>query len=181
MGLKKHIATFISNWMGVIMAAVIVLVSAGFGGMYLYGRGRIDAPISSVTGSFNLQFPEGFTSSGTTDDPPGYVYRLVFQVFNLYADPVEMEVHDITVYADGYSFPVVQDGSWAKTVVTGYETIEGYITIDETAFAALVEKGSVDVNIRGNISGSGQYAWIHRQTDHYFDIPITGVLFQMNP
>jgi hypothetical protein len=179
MGLKKHVTTFVSNWLGVIIAAVIVLVSAGFGGMYLYGSNRIDAPINSVTGSFNLRYPDGLTSNGTSDDPQGYVYHLVFQVFNLYADSVEMKVTDITVYADGYSFAVVQDGSWEKTVATGYESIEGDITIDTDVFAALVEKGTVDINIIGTISGSGQYAWIHRQSEYAFDIPISGVVFQM--
>jgi hypothetical protein len=147
--------------------------------MYLYSSNRIDAPINSVTGSFNLRYPDGLTSSGTSDDPPGYIYHMVFQVFNLYADSVEMEVKDVTVYADGYAFAVVPDGSWKKTVATGYETIEGDIVIDTDTFAALVEKGTVDINIRGDISGSGQYAWIHRQTVYSFDIPISGVVFQM--
>jgi hypothetical protein len=179
MGLKKHVTTFVSNWLGVIIAAVIVLVSAGFGGMYLYGSNRIDAPINSVTGSFNLRYPAGLTSSGTSDDPPGYIYHLVFQVFNLYADSVEMEVKDLTLYAEGYSFPVTPDGTWKKTVATGYETIEGDITIDTDIFSALVEKEIVDITVVGTISGNGQYAWIHRQAEYVLNIPISGVVFQM--
>jgi len=177
MALKKKLTAFVSNWLGVIIAAIIVLVSVSFGGMYLYARSRIDNSINFVTQVIYLRYQDGLVQTGTVDEPPGYIYHLVLQVYNPYGDSVDIAVSNITFTADSYSFPVVQDGSWDKTVPTGYETFEGYITIDKQTFSALVDKGKIQVDIKGTISGSGRYKWISRYNERAFVIPI-GVSFE---
>ncbi|RJO63084.1 MAG: hypothetical protein C4542_00835 [Dehalococcoidia bacterium] len=181
MGLKKHLTTFVSNWLGVIIAAVIVILSATFGGMYLYARSRVDNTINFVTQVINLRYNEGLTRSGTIPDPPGYIYHIVLQVYNPYGDTVDVAVSNITFTADTYTFPVSQNGSWDKTVPTGYEIFEGDISVDAKTFAALADKGKVDVEIKGTISGRGQYRWVHRQIERPFTLVLTGVIFQLNP
>jgi hypothetical protein len=177
MGLKKHLTTFVSNWLGVIIAAIIVLLSATFGGMYLYARSRIDNTINFVTQVIYLRYQDGLTQPGTIPEPPGYIYHLVLQVYNPYGDSVDIAVSNITFTADTYTFPVAQNGSWDKTVPTGYEIFEGDFTIDAKAFDALAGKKTVTVDINGTISGSGRYKWISRQSERHFTIPV-GVRFE---
>ncbi len=181
MGLKKRLTTFVSNWLGVVIAAIIVLLSATFGGMYLYARSRIDNTINFVTQVIYLRYQDGLVKTGTIDEPPGHVFHLVLQVYNPYGDSVDIAVSNIIFAANTYSFPVAQDGSWDKTVPTGYEIFEGYITIDAKTFAALADKGKVDVEIKGTIAGSGQYQWIKRQSECLFTISIHDVGFVLNP
>ena len=158
MSFRKRLNTFVSNWLGVIIAAVIVIVSSTFGGVYLYGRSKIDNAINFTTQAITLLPINGLTQSGTTDSPRGYIYHIVT--------------------LDTYTLPISKDGSWDKTAQTGYQYFEGFITIDEQTFAALVTKGSVDVFIKGTISGSGHYKWIKRQGQRPFTIPLPGVLFR---
>ena len=179
MGMKKRLATFVSNWLGVIIAAIIVLISATFGGMYLYGRSRIDNTINFVTQVISLRYPDGLTRPGPVENPPPYIYHLVLQVYNPYADTIDVSISDVTITLDTYKLTVVEDGSWNKSTPTGYTIFEGNITIDAQTFAALVAKGKVDVDIKGTISGNGQYQWVKRQNERPFNIAIPGVLFQL--
>ena len=178
MSFKKRLNTFVSNWLGVIIAAVIVIVSSTFGGMYLYGRSRVDNTINFATQAITLRPINGLTQSGTTDSPEGYIYHIVLQVFNPYGDTVDISVSDATITLDTYTLPISKDGAWDKTAQTGYQYFEGFITIDSQTFASLVAKGSVDVFIKGNISGSGHYKWIQRHVERPFTIPLPGVLFR---
>jgi hypothetical protein len=178
MGLKKRLTTFVSNWLGVVIAAVIVLVSATFGGMYLYARSRVDNTINFVTQVINLRYNDGLTLSGTAENPAGH---LVLEVYNPYADTVDVSIADVSITMDTYTLTVAKDGSWDKSAPTGYTIFEGNITIDAQTFAALVAKGKVDVDIKGTISGSGQYQWVKRQNERPFNIAIPGVLFQLTP
>jgi hypothetical protein len=102
-------------------------------------------------------------------------------VYNPFADTVEASISDVSITLDTYAITVVEDGSWSKSTPTGYTIFEGNITIDAQTFAVLVAKGKVDIDIKGTISGSGQYKWIKRQNQRSFDILIHGVLFKLNP
>lgn len=177
---KKRLKAFVSNWLGVIIATIIVIISATFGGMYLYARSRIDNTLNFVTQVINLRYPDGLDKTGTTPDPLGYIYHIILQVYNPYGDTVDVAVSNITFAADAYTFPVSQNGSWDKTVKTGYEIFEGDITIDAKTFATLADKEQVDVEIKGTILGSGQYKWIQRQNTRPFAISIP-VHFVLNP
>ena len=178
---KKRLAAFVSNWLGVIIAAVIVVISATFGGMYLYGRSKIDNSINFVTQVINMRYPDGLTRVGPVDAPPPYNYNLILQVYNPYSDIIDVSISNVTITADTYTLPVAQVGSWNQNVPNGYTTFEGSFIIDAQTFAALAAKGPVEVSIKGTISGSGQYKWIKRQNQRSFDIPIHGVLFKLNP
>ena len=178
MSFRKRLTTFVSNWLGVLIAAVIVIVSSTFGGIYLYGRSKIDNAINFTTQAITLRPINGLTQSGTADIPKGYIYQIVLQVFNPYADPVDILVSNATITLDTYTLPISKDGSWDKTALTGYQYFDGFITIDAQTFASLVTKGSVDVFIKGTISGSGHYKWIRRQGQRSFTIPLPGVLFR---
>ena len=157
MALKKRLTAFVSNWLGVIIAAIIVVLSATFGGMYLYARSRVDNTINFVTQVINLRYNEGLTLNGTTDNPAGYVYHIVLQVYNPYVDTVEVSISDVSIKVDTYTLPVSVDGQWTKDVPTGYTIFEGNTTIPATTWDALVQREKVDVDFRGTISGSGQY------------------------
>jgi hypothetical protein len=178
MGIKKRAASFVSNWLGVIIAIIIVALSSTFGGMYLYGRSRLDSAISFVTQTISLPYNEGFTRTGATENPPGYSYHLILRVYNPYPDTLDVAVSGITVSIDGYDFTVIKDGLWDKDSTVGYTSFEGYITIDNDTYAVLADKGPVDVDIKGNISASGRYRWISRQDTREFSIPIANVRFE---
>jgi hypothetical protein len=181
MGIKKRAANFVSNWLGVIIAIIIVAISSTFGGMYLYARSRLDNTLSFVTQVITLRYNEGFTRAGTTENPPGYSYHLIMQVYNPYQDTVNVAVSDISVDVDGYDFVVIKDGPWDKSVATGYTIFEGFITIDNATYAALAKMGPVDVDIKGDILASGRYRWVGRQATRAFSIPISNVLFEFTP
>jgi hypothetical protein len=178
MSFKKRLKNFVSNWLGVIIATVIVIISATFGGMYLYARSRVDNSINFTTQAITLRPVNGLTQTGTTDTPPGYIYDIVLQVFNPYADTVNISISGATITLDTYTLPIEPDGSWDVAAPTGYQYFEGLITIDKQTFASLVAKGSVDVYIKGTISGSGQYKWVKRHAQRPFIIPLPGVLFR---
>ena len=178
MGLKKHLSTFVSNWLGVIIAAIIVLVSGSFGGMYLYARSRIDNTINFATQAITYY---GLTKIGTIDDPAGYIYRLSLLAYNPYADTIDVSISDVSITLDTYTLPVIKDGSWDKNAPTGNTFFDGDIIIDVQTFAALADKGTVDVEIKGTISGSGQYQWVKRQIQRPINIRIIGVLFRLDP
>jgi hypothetical protein len=177
MGLKKRLTTFVSNWLGVIIAALIVIISATFGGMYLYARSRLDNTINFVTQVINLRYPDGLTLSGTADNPAGH---LVLQVVNPSADTVDVSISDVSITLGTDTMVVVKDGSWDKSVPTGYTTFEGDITIDAQTFAALVSQGKVTLDIKGVISASGQYKWVKRDNQRPFNISIPGVSLHLN-
>ncbi len=181
MAFKKRLTTFISNWLGVIIAAIIVIISSTFGGMYLYGRSRVDNTINFTTQAITLRPVNGLTQSGTTDSPAGYIYHIVLQVFNPYVDSVDISISDATITLDTYKIPISEDGAWGTSAPTGYQYFEGFIVIDAQTFTSLVAKGTVDVLIEGTISGSGHYKWINRQTERHFTIPLPGVFFGFTP
>lgn len=180
MDIKKRLATFVSNWLGVIIAAVIVIVSATFGGIYLYGRSRIDNAINFVTQVIYLRYPDGLSFSGSADNPPGYIYHLILTVDNTTTDTIDISISDVTITLGAYKFTVIQDGSWNKSTPTGYNSFEGDITIDAQTFTALLAAGKIEGDIKGTISGSGQYKWVKRHSVRPFSILIPGVLFQLN-
>ncbi len=177
MSLKKHLTTFVSNWLGVIIAAVIVILSGTFGGMYLYARTRIDNTINFVTQVINVRYQDGITLNGTSADPTKFVH-LVLQVYNPYADMIEVTISDISITVDAFTLPVSMYGQWDKDIPTGYTIFEGDTTIPSTTWDALVLKGKTDLDIKGNIVGKGQYRWVYREAQRPFRIPIPGVLFQ---
>jgi hypothetical protein len=175
MALKKRITNFVSNWLGVIIAVVIVAVSATFGGVYLYGRNRLDNTLGVVTQFVTLPYKTGFVFTGTADNPN--TYHITLRDDNVYSDTVEVTISDITVSLDGYDFPLIQDGDWTKTLPNGFVTFEGDITIDKDALTALVAEGQFDLSIRGNISASGHYLWIKRQMSRPIAISVPDLHF----
>ena len=176
MELKKRLTTLVSNWLGVILAVIIVLVSAIFGGMYLYARSTADNTISFVTQVIYLLEP-GLVPTATLENPLAYVYHLVLQVYNQYPYTVDITVSNISVVADTYTFPVSQDGAWNKSAPYGYTTFEGNITIDAKTFDTLVTKGTMDLEIKGTISGSCRYKFVSRYSKHSFNTLSKGVSF----
>lgn len=177
MALNKRLMTFVSNWLGVLIAAVIVLISATFGGMYLYARSRVDNAINFATQAITLRPVNGLTQTGTVTEPPAYIYQIVMQVYNPYSDTVEVTLSNVSITLDTYNLPVVKVGSWDESVPTGYQYFEGNFTIDAQTFAALATKGTVDLQIKGTISGSGHYKWVSRHAQRSFVIPLPGVGF----
>jgi hypothetical protein len=178
---KKRLAAFVSNWLGVLIAILIVLVTGGFGGLYLYSRTRIDNTLNFVTQVVNLRYSDGLVLSATTENPSVYIYHIVLQVYNPYTDTIDVSISDVSITLDTYVLGIGQDGPWDKTVSTGYEIFEGYVTIPADTFASLVAKGAVDVDIKGTISGSGQYKLLKRHTERPISILIPEVRFQLNP
>ncbi len=179
MALKKRVTNFVSNWLGVLIAVAIVAVSAAFGGMYLYARSRLDNTLNLVTQIVTLPYNEGFVQTGTVENPPGNTYHIKIQVYNLYNDTVEVAVSDISIKIDSFTFPMSQNGQWSKSVPTGYAAFEGDITIDKETLLDLIDRGPVDLVISGNISASGQYSWVKRQTSREFTINIPDVRFEL--
>ena len=63
---------------------------------------------------------------------------MVLQVYNPYADTVDVSVSNVSVTLATYTLTLVKNGSWDKSAATGYTIFEGDITIDAQTFAALV-------------------------------------------
>ncbi|MCL2678911.1 MAG: hypothetical protein FWF18_01225 [Dehalococcoidia bacterium] len=175
--MKKRIITFISNWLGVFIAIIIMLVSGVFGWLYLDARSRLESTLNTITQIVILPYNEGFVQSGTINDPPANIFHITIQVYNIYPETVGVTVSDISIDIDGYSFNMSQDGQWSKDVPIGYAIFEGNITIGWDIMNDLIDQSPVEIIIRGNISASGKYRWVQRHIDREFRININDATF----
>jgi len=169
MDIRTKAKTFFSNWLGVILAAVIVALAATFGGMYLYARSRLDNTLAWVTQDINLVVPGGFTASGTTENPLTYIYHVTLRVDNPSGDTASVTISDVNILLDTYTIPLVADGEWTKSVPTGEVLFEGDISINGDTFTALAARGTVRLEIKGNITATAQYNWVKRTSARTFD------------
>ncbi len=178
MALKKRLTNFISNWLGVIIAVIIVAISATFGGIYLYGRSRLDNTLAVVTQAIFLPYRTGFAQTSINENPPSYSYHITLQDYNLYNDTIDLVVSDITVDIGSHDFTLAQAGSWQKSLPNGFVTFEGDITIDKATFTDLVNQSPVALTIKGNVSASGEYRWIKRSISREFTVSVPSLDFK---
>jgi hypothetical protein len=185
MTLKKKLKVFALNWLGVIIAVIILVISGSLVGIYLYDRNHVDNTLMYATQLINLKFPNGLYETGPTSDPSGYVFHLVIEVGNMTPDAADVTLSDIKIMLDTYTFDVLQYGSWNNTVTkesengTGYEYFEGDFTIDTATVALLAGKGTVDIDIKGNVYASTQYKWVKKHGTRNFDINVPSVPFEL--
>lgn len=162
MALKRRLATFISNWVGVIIAIVIVIFSATFGGIYLNARDRITSAAIHV--AYSLHFTQdGLYQNETVEEPYGFVYHLILYANNTYENTlVNVVISDIVIRVDDYVFPLSQYGIWEKSVIgsdDNHTTFEGRFIIDKECFDDLVTKGTTIIDIEVQLSSGGRYRW----------------------
>lgn len=181
MSLRRKLTTFVSNWLGVLIAAVIILSSASVGGI-LYGRSKVDTAINAATQTVTLRPIDGLVRRETGDQTQGQIYDIGLMVKDFYSTPVEITLSNLTITLDTYTFTITPDGSWDKTANSadqdGYQYFDGHFTIDPQTMAALVSKGKVDLFLKGHVAGSSQYRWMKRHYQQDFTRPIYGVLIQ---
>lgn len=178
MAFKKRLATFVSNWFGIIIATIIVAFSAIFGGMYLHAHTRIVDATNYAARVISLQQQNGLIFTEFIEEPPSFIYHITLQTFlpdeNIV---VNATISNVRLIADIYAFDISPDpdDSWSKSVDGGldhYTIFEGYLTIDKETFDDLSTKGIISIVVQGQISCSGKYRWAPNTTSFQFNIPI---------
>ncbi len=183
--IKHRLQLFVTNWLGVIIAAVITLVTGTLGVTYVQISSRLDYTLAFATQLITLRFPDGMVLTDTLDSPPGYVFHVVVQVGDESSIPAEVTLSDMEVVLDGVPIVINRDGQWTKTVAqasgggTGFENFEGDFTIDSAAFAGLVAKGTVDVDITMHVDAAAKYAFVRKSASKDFDIHMPGIPFKL--
>ena len=174
MAIKRRVSSFVTNWLGVIIAVVIVAVSGFFGGTYLYAVGRIDSTLAWVTESINLKVPPGLAYVGTSDNPPGQHYHVTLDIVNESGDTAEASLTGVYVKLAEFTFPVTPDGTWDKSIPTGETDFEGDIFVESGTVSTLVAEGNIQIDVTGSINGTGCYKWITRHKELTFSRSTTG-------
>ena len=184
MSIKHRVKVFVSNWFGVIVAAIIMLVTGTLGFTYLQISSRLDNTLSFATQLIVLQTPNGIIKTGTIESPPGYVFHVVTQVGNETPIAAEVTVSDMSIVMESAPTVISESGPWTKTVTqasgggTGFEDFEGDFTIDAQTYAGLVGKGTVDIDIKLHVYASARYGFMSKHASEDFDFHLSQVQFQ---
>ncbi len=160
--MQRRFKTFFAKWGGLVLAVVLVIPAAYFGGTYLYASSRVEATLAWVTQDVNLD-DSFLTLVSKQNEPPQSTYRLVLVVNDRMADVAELEVSDITVKLNEFTLPVTEIGSWQKGIVPGGSaSFEGDITLSSETVQKLAAAGRVDYTISGTIKGTAHYSWVKK-------------------
>ena len=184
MSIKHRVKIFVTNWFGVIVAAIIMLVTGSLGFTYLMISSRLDNTLAFATQLIELQTPNGIVKTGTIESPPGYVFHVVTQVGNETAIAAEVTVSNMSIVMEGVPTTITESGPWTKTITqasgggTGFENFEGDFTIDAQTYAGLVGKGTVDIDIQLHIYASARYSFMSKHASEDFDIHLPQVQFK---
>lgn len=171
--LSRRMKTFLAKWGGIVLAAILVVLAAVFGGMYLYASSRIDSTLAWVTQDVSL-VPPGLTPSSVVENPPGGVYLMALRVDNPSSDPATVELSGISISLDEFLFEVVPIDLWQETVnPSGYILFSGNITIGLDTIKALSERGTVGVEINGAVSAQARYKWVGKDLERPVKITTT--------
>ena len=185
MSIKHRLKVFVSNWLGVIVAAVIMLVTGTLGFTYLQLSSRLDNTLAFATQFITLKVPNGIYKTGTTISSSPYVFHVVIQVGNETAIPAEVTISNMKIIMNSIPTPITQSGPWTKTVTeasgdgTGLEDFEGDFTIDAQTFAGLVSQGSVNIDIQGNVYASARSGFLSKHASRVFDISLPNIPFNI--
>ena len=172
--LSRRQRAFFAKWGGVVLAAILVMPIAFFGGTYLMANSRIDATLAYVTQDVRLFSLEPI---GPTDElPPDAVYRVILSVNNDTLTPADVTVTDASISLGNYYFDIVGSAGWhgtvpAKTIVI----FEGDIVVPRAVSRDLDGK-NVPINVEGEISAKVRYAFVERQDSRRFKSSTEGII-----
>ncbi len=184
MSIKHRVRIFVSNWFGVIIAVLIMLVTGTLGFTLLAISSRLDNTMAFVTQLIVLQSTGGIVKTGTIESPPGYVFHVVTQVGNETPIAAEVTLSNLSIVMESVPIVITESGLWTKTITqasgggTGFEDFEGDFTIDAQTYAGLVAKGTVDIDIKLHVYASARYGFMSKHASEDFDIHLSQVQFK---
>jgi len=185
---KHRVKVFVSNWFGVIIAVLIMLVTGSLGFTYLQISSRLDNTLAWVTQYINLEVPNSIVRTGTIGPvtaPSGYVFHIVVQVGNESTTPADVTLSNMNIVMESVPIVITESGPWTKTVMqtsgngTGLEDFEGDFTIDAQTFAGLVAKGTVDIDIKLHVYARAKYGFMSKHASKDSDIHLPQVPFKL--
>ena len=188
MSIKHRVKIFVSNWLGVIVAVFIMLVTGTLGFTYLQISSRLDNTLAFATQLITLKVPDGIVRTGTIgtiDNPTGYVFHVIVEVGNETPTATEVTLSNMKVVIESVPIVITENGLWTNTVTqssgdgTGFEDYEGDFTIDAQTFAGLVAKGTVDMDITMHVYASARYGFLGKHASRDFDIHMPGIPFKL--
>lgn len=184
MSIKHRAKLFVSNWFGVIIAVLIMLVTGTLGFTYLQISSRLDNTMAFVTQLIELKTLNGIVKTGTIESPPGYVFHVVTQVGNETPIAAEVTLSNMSIVIESVSIVITESGLWVKAITqdsgagTGFEDFEGDFTIDAQTYAGLVAKGTIDIDIKLHVYASARYGFMSKHASEDFDIHLSQVQFK---
>jgi len=182
MAFKRKLATFVSNWFGAIIATIVVVFSATFGGMSFIAHSRVFNATDFTNQRISLPQEDWLVYVDTIFDlnedgeeiPQAYIYRLVLLTNHPYDSiTIDVTISDVSVTIASFTLDVTPDDSWTKSVPSGlnrYTFFEGTFTMPYELFYYLSDKGDIELDIQGQITSSGKYRWVSRSIQTQFSI-----------
>jgi hypothetical protein len=164
---------FVAKWGGLILAAMLVLPIAIFGGTYLYANSRVEATLNWVTQEVTMtNFVAVDFFPGETEDSPGYaIYYLTVVVTNRTPDAAEVSLNGIRATMDEYNLEINGADEWHGTVNGNDATVfEGNIILPLDIYDELSSRDSINTEITGGITATTHYMFIDRESSRPISI-----------
>jgi hypothetical protein len=159
--LPRRTRTFIAKWGGVVLAALMVIPIAFFGGTYLMANSRLDHTLNYVTQAVSLQniIPAG----PTADLPPDYIYHLFIVIQNDTPDAADVSITDASISLGNMPFEITGSAGWTGRVpARDYIVFEGDIKVLRQQSRELEDK-VVPVKISGYITVKARYGFVEKE------------------
>jgi hypothetical protein len=169
--MQRRFKTFFAKYGGLVIAVILVIPAAYFGATYLYAASRVEATLAWVTQDVNVG--NSFLSDPVNKqvEPPQSTYRLALRVNNRMADVAELEVSDLTVTLNQFTFPLTEYGAWQKQINPGGSVIfEGDFTLSSDIIEKLTAAGRVNYTITGTIQATARYSWVRKGRTEPIDL-----------
>ncbi len=159
--ISRRQRAFIAKWGGVVIAAILIIPIAGFGGTFLLANSRIDSTLNYVTQAVNLV---DIISAGTTSDlPPDYVYHLKLIVHNGTSSPADVIINDASIAIEKFAYEINGSAGWSGHIeANGNATFEGDITVKREQLKEFEDKW-VTVKITGIITVKARYGFVDKE------------------
>ena len=171
---SRRMKAFMAKWGGLILAAVLVLPLAGFGGTYLYANSRVDDTLTWVTQEITLN---SFLFAGVPLDPPRRViYHIVIGVHNRTPDAAQVNITGARVKLNEVNYDIVGSAGWQGTVAGKDDKVfEGDIVLPYDTYLELINR-TLDLEVTGNIKATAHYSFVDKEAERPIKIT-TEVIF----
>ncbi len=159
--ISRRQRAFIAKWGGVVIAAILIIPIAGFGGTFLLANNRIDSTLNYVTQAVNLV---DIISVGTTSDlPPDYVYHLKLIVHNGTSSPADVSITDASITIEKFAYEITGSAGWnGRIEAKDNATFEGDITVKREQLKEFEDK-MVAVKVTGMITVKARYGFVEKE------------------
>ena len=171
---SRRMRAFAAKWGGLVIAILVVIVLAVFGGIYLYASTRVDATLNWVTQDYRILSFQWVGMS--TEQPLDAVYHLTISINNNTDTPADIDITGAGLSLDELRFEITGSAGWNGTVpANGFIVFEGDITL-KPADSQELEGRNVILEISGTVTANASYSFIEKEKSRPLLISTVGII-----